>query len=246
MRLIVKARGAATDEFRRATGFAGTLLARARGLAPTLQFWPPLGQSAEFRTPAQEHVDLFFESVGVVSRRAYVLHMLPQAFENLSAVVEDDHAVPGVATRAPEEPGLVTAEGRWEAVAATEEIDGPSLAIVLGEDAAVVALLGWDAIPSDRSFVGDFFPAELVGVPLRQCGPCVGVFHDGELEGEILCVCEKTVRRRIGTTTGARYAPLASRKKAMTGFNQWRRVRAFSRRCIADSTATAPAASSMG
>jgi len=90
----------------------------------------------------------------------------------------------------------VAAEGRREAGAATEEIDGPSLAIILCEDAAVMALLGWDAIPSDSSFVSDFPPPELVGVPLRQCGPGVGVFHDWDLEGEIFCVCEKAVRRK--------------------------------------------------
>ena len=59
------------------TGFACMLLARARGLPPTLQFWPKLGQGAEFRTPAKEYVDLFFQSVGVVRRGAHVLHFFP-------------------------------------------------------------------------------------------------------------------------------------------------------------------------
>jgi hypothetical protein len=83
-------------------------------LAPALHFRPELGESAEFRTLAKEDVDLFFQSVGVVSGCAHVLHLFPEAFENLSAVVKDDHAVAGVATRAPEEPGLVAAEGRRE------------------------------------------------------------------------------------------------------------------------------------
>ena len=48
-----------------------------RGLAPTLQFWPKLGQGTEFRTLAKEDVDLFFQSVGVVDRRAHVLHVFP-------------------------------------------------------------------------------------------------------------------------------------------------------------------------
>ena len=171
-----------------------TVLALARGLPPALHFRPELGKGAEFRTLAKEDVDLFFQSVGVLSGRAHILHVFPEAFENLSAVVKDDHAVSGVATRAPEEPGLVAAEGRREAVAAAEEIDGAGLAVVLGEDAAIVALVDGDAIPSDSSFVSDLFPAELVGVPLRQCGPGVGVFHDRELEGEIFCVGEKAVR----------------------------------------------------
>ena len=124
--------------------------ARARRLAPAFHSRPELGEGAEFRTLAKEDVDLFFQGVGVVSRRAHVLHVFPEAFESFFAVIEDDHAVAGVATRAPEEPGLVAAEGRREAVAATKEIDGAGLAVVLGEDAAVVALLSGDAIPSDE------------------------------------------------------------------------------------------------
>jgi hypothetical protein len=58
-------------------GFACTLPARSRGLAPTLQGRPKLGQRAEFRTLAKEDVDLFFQGVRVVSRRAHVFHVFP-------------------------------------------------------------------------------------------------------------------------------------------------------------------------
>src|SRR5438445_9513949 len=90
--------------------------------------------------------------------------------------------------------GLVAAEGRGESLAATKEIDSAGLAIVLGEDAAVMALINGDAIPGDSSFINNFFPAELVGVPLRQRGPGVRVFHDRKLEREIFCVGEEAVR----------------------------------------------------
>src|SRR5262249_21969152 len=140
------------------TGPASRVLTQARRLSPALHFRPEMGEGAEFRTLAKEDVDLFFQGVGVLSGRAHIIHVVPEALENLSAVVEDDHAATGVATRAPEERGLVAAEGGREAGAATEEIDGAGLAVVLGEDAAIVALVDGDAIPSDSSFVSDLFP----------------------------------------------------------------------------------------
>src|SRR5437016_5241021 len=165
-------------------------------LAPVLHFWPEPVEGAEFRTFAKEDVNLFFQRVGVVSRCSHILYVFPEALENLRPVVEDNHAVAGIATWSPEEPGLVAAEGRGESLAATKEIDSAGLSIVLGEDAAVMALINGDAIPGDSSFINNFFPAELVGVPLRQRGPGVRVFHDRELEGKMFCVGEEAVRRK--------------------------------------------------
>src|SRR5207244_1449649 len=157
-------------------------------LAPVLHFWPEPVEGAEFRTFAKEDVNLFFQRVGVVSRCSHILYVFPEALENLRPVVEDNHAVAGIATWSPEEPGLVAAEGRGESLAATKEIDSAGLAIVLGEDAAVMALINGDAIPGDSSFINNFFPAELVGVPLRQRGPGVRVFDDRKLERELFWV----------------------------------------------------------
>src|SRR5580700_8431027 len=144
---------------------------------------------------AKEDVDLLFQRVGIVRRGADVFHVLPELFQNLFAVVEDDHAIAGVAARAPEKPGLMAAK-RWrETLAGAEEIDGAGLAVVLGEDATVVAFGGGNAVPGDSGFIDDFFPAKLVGVPLWQRGASVRVFHDWELEGEIFRVGEEVVRR---------------------------------------------------
>src|SRR5437879_5960224 len=169
---------------------------RERRLAPSLQFLPQLGEGSEFRAFAKENVDLFFQRVGVVSRCANVLHVFPETFENLSSVVQDNHAVAGVAARAPQKISLMAAEGWRQSGAAAKEIDGAGLAVVLGEDAAARALRGRDSIPGDSSFIDDFFPAELVRVPLRQGGPGVGVFHYRELERKIFRVSQKAVRRK--------------------------------------------------
>src|SRR5260370_391005 len=167
-----------------------------QNLSPSLQLRPELGEGSEFRALAKEDVNLFFQSVRVVSRGAHVLHVFPEAFENFSSVVEDNHAVAGVAARAPKKISLVATERGRQSLAAAKEIDGAGLAVVLGEDAAVPALGGGDAIPGDSSFVGDFFPAELVRVPLGEGGTGVGVFHDRELERKIFRVGQKAVRRK--------------------------------------------------
>src|SRR5439155_12378768 len=112
---------------------------RERRLAPSLQFRPQLGEGSEFRALAKENVDLFFQRVGVVSRCANVLHVFPETLENLSSVVQDNHAVPGVAARAPQKISLMAAEGRRQSGAAAKEINGAGLAVVLGEDAAAPA-----------------------------------------------------------------------------------------------------------
>src|SRR5260370_31728109 len=136
-----------------------------QNLAPLLQLRPELGEGSEFRALAKEDVNLFFQSVRVVSRGAHVLHVFPEAFENLSSVVEDNHAVAGVASRAPKKISLVATERGRQSLAAAKRIDGAGLSVVLGEDAAVPALSGGSASSRHRSLVGGFFPAALVYQP---------------------------------------------------------------------------------
>src|SRR5215469_9764256 len=131
-------------------------------LTPALHPWPKLCEGTELFTLAKKDIDSSLQSPGIVSGRAHILHVFPQMFQNRFTIVEDDHAVTGIAPRAPEKPALVTAEGRRQARSPAIEIDGPCLAIVLGEDAAVVALFHGNAIPGQSGFVHDLLPAELV------------------------------------------------------------------------------------
>ena len=162
-------------------------------LAPALEFRPELGEGAEFWAAADVDVDLFFQGIGIVGGLADVLDTIPKLFETFATVVEDDHTVAGIAARSPEKPGLVAAEGRRQSVAAPEEVDGAGLAVVLGEDAAgfICSLVRGKAIPRYGSFGNDFFPSELIGVPLGQGGTGVAVFHDRKLEGKIFHVGEE-------------------------------------------------------
>src|ERR1700728_1718372 len=110
---------------------------------------PELGEGAEFCAAADVDVDLFFQRVGIVGGLANVFDVIEEALEILPAVVENDHAVAGVAARSPEKPGLSAAEGAGQAVAAAEEVDGAGLSVVLGEDAAgfIFALVWRQAVP---------------------------------------------------------------------------------------------------
>jgi len=54
-----------------------------------------------------------------------------------------------------------------------EEIDGPGLPVILRKDCAIRALFRRNSTPCNFRFVGNLFPTELIGVPLRQCGACM-------------------------------------------------------------------------
>src|SRR5580704_3004194 len=165
-------------------------------LAPALYLRPELGEGAEFCAAANVDVDLFLERVGIVSGCANVFDVIPELFEAFTAVIEDDHAVAGVASWAPEKPGLMAAEGWGQAVGAAEEVDGTGLAVVLGEDAAVPTVVDGKVVPRYGGFGDDLLPSELVCVPLRQRGSGVIVFHYGQLHGEMLRVGEEAVGRK--------------------------------------------------
>src|SRR6202167_6657487 len=155
-------------------------------LAPAFYLRPEFREGAEFWAAADVDVDLFFEGIGIVGGLADIFDAGPELFEALAAVVEDDQTIAGVTARSPDKPGLMATDGTGQGVAAGEEVDGASLAVVLGEDAAgfVFALIRGQAVPGDGGFGDDFFPAELVGVPLRQRRAGVAVFHDRQFEGK--------------------------------------------------------------
>src|ERR1700679_1098388 len=147
--------------------------------APALQAWPELGEGAEFCAAADVDINLFFQSVGIVGGLADVFDVSEEAFEIFPAVAENGHAVSRGPARSPENPSLMSAERAGQAVAAAEEVDGAGLAVVLGEDSAVFifALVWRQAVPGYCGLGDDFFPAELVGVPLGQRRAGVVVLH---------------------------------------------------------------------
>ena len=49
-------------------------------------------------------------------------------------------------------------------------------------------------LPSYCGFSDDFFPAKLIGVPLRQCGASVVMLHDRQLEGQCFGIGKEVVR----------------------------------------------------
>src|SRR6185369_2959981 len=63
------------------------------GSAPTLHRGPELGERAEFRSLADEDIDLTFQRIGIVGGRAYVLDVVPKLLERFLVVVENNHAI---------------------------------------------------------------------------------------------------------------------------------------------------------
>src|SRR5450631_3264816 len=162
-------------------------------LSPALQARPQAAPRIELLAPANENVNLLLQRIGTSGGSSNIVHMLPESFEGYTAIVENDHAVTRVVSRSPEKPRLMAAQRSGQVIAAAEKIDSPGLAVILCEDAAVRTLLSGKAVPGDRRFVHNLLPAELVGIPLRQCRPSMGVFHDRQLERESLCIFEESV-----------------------------------------------------
>src|SRR5580658_273521 len=171
--------------------------------APAFYLGPELGEAAELCAAADVDVDLFLERVGIVGGLANVFDVIPELFEAFPAVVEDNHTIAGIAARSPQEPGLMAAERCRQAVAAAEEVDGAGLAVVLGEDAAVFAVFDRDAVPGDGGFGDDFFPSELVGIPLREKNPGVTVFGDRRLEGKTFEIGNESIDGENGHDLGS-------------------------------------------
>ena len=62
--------------------------------APVLQLRPQLRQGTEFRPLADEDIDVFFQRIRIVLRRAHVLDVVPEPLECFLAVIEHNHAIP--------------------------------------------------------------------------------------------------------------------------------------------------------
>src|SRR5208337_3602588 len=90
----------------------------------------------------------------------------------------------------------MAAERARQAVAPPEKVDGASLAVVLGEDAAgfILPVFSGKAVPGYCGFRDNFFPAELIGVPLRERGAGMVVLHHGQLEGKGFGIGKEMVR----------------------------------------------------
>ena len=71
----------------------------------------------------------------------------------------------------------------------------PPPGVVLPEDGAIGTLVLGDAVPGDLGLVRDFFPAKLVGVPLRQGRSQVRVFVHRQLERKSFRIGEEVFWR---------------------------------------------------
>lgn len=85
---------------------------------------------------------------------------------------------------------------RRQAIAAPEKINRAGLAVILREDGAIGALFRGELVPRLCGFGNDFVPAELIGVPLRQRGAPVLVFHDWKFERQTLSVGQEVIGRK--------------------------------------------------
>src|SRR5262249_24106274 len=83
-----------------------------------------------------------------------------------------------------------------QAILPAEEVDCACLAAILREDSTAAAFGGTKLVPGNSGFIHDFFPPELIGVPLGQRSAGVRVFHDWQLEWQRFCVGEEAVWRK--------------------------------------------------
>src|SRR5712691_1152452 len=120
------------------------------GSAPALHRGPELGERAKFRSLADEDINITFQRIGIIVRRAHVLDVVPELLERFLVVVENNHAIARIFSRTPEEIGLMATQSGRQAIASAKEIDGAGLAVILGEDAAVAALLRTEPVPGLR------------------------------------------------------------------------------------------------
>src|ERR1700756_2934418 len=100
--------------------------------------------------------------------------MLKQLVKSSHTIVKNDKAVPRIVAGSPNPVAAVAADRVRQTVLTAKEVDSSCLAIVLGKDAAIMALVRAKLVPRHGGFVDHLLPAELVGVPLRQAPmwPC--------------------------------------------------------------------------
>src|SRR5579864_8010669 len=145
-----------------------------------------------------EYRNFPLERIRIVDRSAHVIHVLEQIFEHFFAVIKNYQALSRIPAWPPNPITAVAADGFRQAVFMAKEVDSARLAIVLGENAAVTAFVGIEAIPRDGCFSGDLVPTELVGVPLWQNRTRVRVFHDRQLERQLFHVSDEVIGREDG------------------------------------------------
>src|SRR5512138_3741709 len=100
------------------------------------------------------------------------------AFEMLtvtSAVTaENDHRFTGILSRSPQPIALMIADGFWQSILGTEEINRAGLAVTVRKDCCPGTLLGRKIVVNFRDLAGHFLPSELICEVLRKgSGPLV-------------------------------------------------------------------------
>src|ERR1700692_2049802 len=70
-------------------------------LSPAFDFGPEFGHRTESRAAAYKHVNLLFQSIGIIGGGADVFDMLPELLEPMPSVIEEKTTVAGGAPRAP-------------------------------------------------------------------------------------------------------------------------------------------------
>ncbi len=128
---------------------------------PFLHTRPNRGKGPKFGTAANEDRDLALQRIRIVGGLAQVFDVLEEAFENFPGIIQYDHTITGIASRAPQEIGLVAAECGGKSVTAAKEIDGARLSVVLCEDATPRAFLWRELGVRLIDFSDYLFPSEL-------------------------------------------------------------------------------------
>src|SRR5437588_1400984 len=108
---------------------------------------------------------------------------------------ENDYAFAGVIARTPEPVALMVADRFGQAVLLAKEIDRAGLAITVGEDCRLRALLGGKRVVNPADFARHFLPAEFIGEMLRQRSGGL-VLRFWRLEPERLLVTNVILRRQ--------------------------------------------------
>src|SRR5207302_4391069 len=81
---------------------------------------------------------------------------------------ENDHAFAGVIARTPKPMSVMVADRFGQAVLLAKEINRAGLAITVGEDRGLRALVGRERVVNPADFARHFLPAEFIREMLRQ------------------------------------------------------------------------------
>src|SRR5260370_42247318 len=102
---------------------------RCRGSSiPVLELRPDLSQSPKLRPAAEVDVEMpVRQRIGVIDGRDF-LNRVELFFQHVGSVPENDHALAGIAARAPVVVTLMSAEGIRQSHLRAQEINGAGLA----------------------------------------------------------------------------------------------------------------------